>query len=65
MISLESYLTNIYLPVVMRKLGIKVFFETIEPRLYLYYLIIIVIGISLAYLGHMASKRILKALSSF
>lgn len=57
-ISLESYLVNIFLPVVLRKLG---FLEitNFDSNRYFFYSIVIFVGFVIAYLGHLLSKWIL------
>lgn len=57
-ISLESYLFNIYLPVVLRKIGCKDFLYTFDSGNYVFYLLVIVLGILLAYIANMFCKRI-------
>ena len=61
-ISLESYLSNIYLPVVLRKIGIQKIIYSIDDSNYIYYLLVIIIGIIIAYLGSVVSKKILTLL---
>lgn len=59
-ISLESYLLNIYLPVVLRKLGYLKIMRDYDPGNYIFYFIVITFGILFAYLGHLVSQSILK-----
>lgn len=58
-VSLESYLMNIYLPVVLRKIGYSDLFGNYDPNRYIFYLIVIVGGILLAYWVHLCSQRII------
>ncbi len=59
-ISLESYLTNIYFPHVLRKIGIE-----FDKGNYIFYLIVIVVGILLAYFGHILCQRVLKRIKVY
>lgn len=61
-VSLESYLTNIYLPRVLQKLGCTEMLNIVDPYNYLFYFIVISVGILLAYLGHVLSQRLIKSI---
>lgn len=63
-ISLESYLMNIYLPVVLRKIGYKDFLSYYDEGNYLFYLTVIVLGILLAFLGHLFSQYVIQRIDS-
>ena len=58
-ISLESYLANIFLPVVLRKVGLVSFMQTFDAGNYVFYLIVVFAGVGLAYVGHIISERVL------
>ena len=58
-VSLESYLSNIYLPVVLRKTGIQEIIYSIDDSNYLYYLLVIILGLIIAYMGSVVSKKTL------
>ncbi|MBR5076747.1 MAG: acyltransferase [Bacteroidales bacterium] len=58
-ISLESYLTNIFIPVVLRKIGYLDLMGGFDKGLYLFYFIVVVLGLLLAYWGHQLSSYIL------
>ena len=59
-VSLESYLMNIYMPNVLRKIGYMEGMKDIDPNNYLFYFIVIVLGISLAYMANVISKSLIK-----
>ena len=61
-ISLESYLANIYLPVVMKKVGIKDFLIVYDERNYIFYTIVICVGLLIANWGHQISNRCLNSI---
>ena len=61
-VSLESYLTNIYLPVFLRRMGYAEYMKEMDSCNYIFYTIVIVVGISLAYLGHKFSQKIIKSI---
>ncbi len=58
-VSLESYLSNIYLPVVLRKIGIQEIIHSIDDSNYLNYLLVIIVGLIIAYMGSVVSKKTL------
>ena len=58
-ISLESYLTNIYLPHLLRETGMADMISRFDDGNYLFYLIVIIVGVLLAYFGHVLCQRIL------
>lgn len=61
-ISLESYLANIYLPVVLRKVGFMNYLNNYDKGNYLYYAIVILAGLVIATWGHQISNKILKVI---
>lgn len=60
-ISLESYLANIFLPVVLRKVDVMSFLQTFDSGNYVFYMIVVLAGISIAYVGHIISEKILNS----
>lgn len=61
-ISLESYLANIYLPVVLRKVGFMNYLNNYDKGNYLDYAIVILAGLVIATWGHQISNKILKVI---
>lgn len=59
-ISLESYLANVFLPVVFRKTGLFDEIYLIDSRNYLFYAIVILIGVLLAYYSHQLCNKCLR-----
>ena len=60
-ISLESYLANIFLPVVLRKTGAMSFLQTFDNGNYVFYMFVVLAGVSIAYVGHVISGKMLNS----